>query len=72
MVIVCLLSYCVISNHYVTGSIIVMDFKRRSYLSDLLNLMKVPIRPKHILFQGFVSALLAGNLPYFLFDLFVS
>ena len=66
-----LLSYCTISNHYVTVSIIVTDFRCKIYFFAFLLMTQGPIRSTHILFHDIPSDILAGNLTFFLFDFFV-
>ena len=60
-----LLLYCVISNHLVTGSIIVTAFifKFSSFPFPLMT--QGPIIYTHSLFRGISSYSLAGSLPYF-------
>ena len=56
--------YCFISNHPVTGSIIVTDFNIKGYL-PFLRILLGPIRYTHSLFHGISSSSLADILPYF-------
>ena len=64
-------SYCVILNHPVTWSIMVMDFIFKFYFCPFLNLTKGPIRSTQIFFRGILSASLAGNLLYCIFYRFI-
>ena len=63
--------YYVISNHPVTGSIIIPNFRCKFYFCIFLPIIWDNIRSTNSLFHGISSANLAGNLPYFLFDNFV-
>ena len=65
-------SYCVISNHPVTGSILVTAFIFIFYFCLFLCMAWGPIISTQSLFRGISSASLAGNLPYFIFDNFVN
>ena len=60
-------SYCVISNHPVTGSILVTAFIFIFYFCPFLCMVWRPIISTQSLFRGISSASLAGNLPYFIF-----
>ena len=62
--------YCVTSNHLVTGSIIVTDFKIRGSL-NFLRILYRPMRSTHSLFHGVSFTILSGILPYFSVDYFV-
>ena len=63
-----LLSYCVILNHPVTGSIMVTDFRFKYYLFPVLSMTQGPIISTQSLFRGISSVSLAGSLPYFIID----
>ena len=67
-----LFSYCVISNHPVTGSIMVTAFRSKFYFFPYLLMTYGPTIYTHCLFHDIYSASLAGNLPYFIFDNFVN
>ena len=60
-------SYCAISNHNVTGSVIVMYFRCKFYFLYFILMTE----GTQSLFHGISSANLASNLPYFIFDRFV-
>ena len=64
-------SYSTTSNHNVTGSIIVTDFICKFSFLNFLRMMQGPIISTQSLFRSIYSDILAGNLPYFLFDRFV-
>ena len=66
-----LLSHCVISDHPVTGSIIVTAFRFKFYFFTFIIMTQGPIISTHSLFHVISSASLDGNLPYFIFDCFV-
>ena len=69
--ITCLSLYCVISNYPVMGSITVTDFRFRSYFFPLIYIMYGPIRSTKSLFHSISPDNLSGNIPYFLFEIFV-
>ena len=60
-----LLSYCAISNHTVTGSIIVTAFICKFSFLPFLLMTEGTIRSTHMLFHGIFSSNLSSNLPYF-------
>ena len=55
--------YCIISNHLVTGYIIVMTFNIIDSL-PFIHILYPPTRSTHSLFHGIYSAKLAGSLLY--------
>ena len=63
--------YCAISNHPVTGLIMVTAFRCKFYFCPFLLMTQGLIIFTHSLFHGIFSDNLADNLPYFLFDCFV-
>ena len=63
--------YCIISNHTVTGCIVVMTFRCKLYFFTFLCTTYGPIRYTHSLFLSISSASLDGHIPYFIFDRFV-
>ena len=66
IVFTCLSLYCVISNHLVIWSIVVMAFINKSDFPPFPRMLQGPIKYTKKLFQGISSANLAGNLSYFL------
>ena len=71
VIVISLLSlYSVILNHPVTGSMIVTAFRSKLYFLPFIHMTQVPIISTYILFHGIYSVNLAGNLPYFFFDVF--
>ena len=66
-----LLSYCVVLDHSVAGSIMVTSFKVKFCFFPVLLITQVSIISIHSLFYGVSSDSLAGNLTYFIFDCFV-
>ena len=64
MVIAILLSYCIITNHPVTGFIIVTVFSIRFFLFPFLGMVQGPIRSTQSLFRGIYSDKLSVNLPF--------
>ena len=71
IVIALLLSYCVILDHPVTGSIMVMAFRFKFYFCPFIIMTYGPMIYTHILLHGISSSSLASNLPYFVFEHFV-
>ena len=65
------LSYCVILNHPVTGSIMKTDFRFKCYLFLFPIMTQGPIRYTQSFFRGISSVSLAGNLRYFIIDSFL-
>ena len=64
-------SYCSISDHPITGSIMVTAFRFEFYLCPFLLITYGPIIYTQSSLHGITSDSLAGNLPYFLFERFV-
>ena len=63
--------YCVNSDHPVTGSIMITDFRFRFYFCLFLCIKWYQIISTNSLFHGIFSDYLTGNLPYFIFDSFL-